>query len=63
MPHSLPGPTRPRLRMRARQIPVGSILQPSEYLPEEHLWVWMYEGNQMFMDVGEPVRCRRGSTN
>ncbi len=49
-------------RVRARTVvhelrDACATAQPSEYLADEHLWVWLYEGNQMFMDVGEPVRC------
>ena len=37
------------------EYPACATAQPSEYLADEHLWVWLYEGNQMFMDVGEPT--------
>lgn len=34
-------------------------LQPgSTFNPEERLWVWNYEGNELFMDLDEKIRFR-----
>ncbi|PIA18307.1 hypothetical protein COEREDRAFT_6548 [Coemansia reversa NRRL 1564] len=37
----------------ANQMPVGS-----EFDGSEGVWVWRYEGNELFMDLDEPIRFR-----
>jgi hypothetical protein len=34
-------------------IPDYALQQPSLFHEEEGLWVWKYEGSDMFMDIGE----------
>lgn len=38
-------------------IPVHA-LRGASWDPVEQVWVWMWEGNQMFMDLGETLRFR-----
>ncbi|KAJ2358380.1 DNA-directed RNA polymerase III complex subunit Rpc25 [Coemansia erecta] len=42
----------------AREMPVGS-----EYNAKEGVWVWRYEGNELYLDLGEPIRFRVLKTN
>lgn len=39
-------------------IPEHLLQQPSEFNEEEKLWVWNYNGTDMFMDLDEDVRFR-----
>ncbi|CAO3677836.1 unnamed protein product [Rhizopus stolonifer] len=37
----------------------GNLLQPNtKFDLHEQIWVWHYEGQQMFMDLDEPIRIR-----
>ncbi|KAI9225995.1 MAG: DNA-directed RNA polymerase III subunit RPC8 isoform a [Piptocephalis tieghemiana] len=37
----------------------GSMLQDGTVFDaEEQVWIWKYGGNELFMDVGEPIRFR-----
>ncbi|TPX56410.1 hypothetical protein PhCBS80983_g04543 [Powellomyces hirtus] len=36
-----------------------AFMQPgTEFDEEEKLWVWRYEGNDLYMDIDEPIRFR-----
>jgi len=39
-------------------IPSELLQEGSEFDATEQLWVWRWEGNDMYMDIDEPVRCR-----
>ena len=39
-------------------IPTGFMKQGTIFDSNERLWVWNYEGNQLFIDLEEPVRIR-----
>ncbi|KAJ1664778.1 DNA-directed RNA polymerase III complex subunit Rpc25 [Coemansia sp. RSA 1813] len=41
------------IEVPADQMPVGS-----EFNATEGVWVWRYEGNELFLDLDEPVRFR-----
>ena len=35
-------------------VPEHSLQEPSYYDETEKLWMWKFEGNDMYMDLGEP---------
>ncbi|MEW5306280.1 MAG: hypothetical protein WDW38_009122 [Sanguina aurantia] len=39
-------------------VPEHALQDPSFYNEEEKLWVWRFDGNEMFMDLGEQVRVQ-----
>ncbi|KAG1675686.1 hypothetical protein FOA52_002395 [Chlamydomonas sp. UWO 241] len=39
-------------------IPVWALQDPSFFEEAEKLWVWKFDGNDMYMDLGEQVRFR-----
>ena len=39
-------------------IPYHYLQQNSEFNAEEQVWVWMYDENEMFMDLDEDIRFR-----
>lgn len=39
-------------------IPAGCLQPGSHFDKSEQLWVWRYDENDLFMDVGEPIRFR-----
>ncbi|KAJ1912043.1 DNA-directed RNA polymerase III complex subunit Rpc25 [Tieghemiomyces parasiticus] len=39
-------------------IPPTLLPAGSEFDAQEQVWVWRYEGNDLFMDPGEPIRVR-----
>ncbi|KAJ1852378.1 DNA-directed RNA polymerase III complex subunit Rpc25 [Coemansia sp. RSA 1822] len=39
-------------------IPASEMPQGSEYNGSEGVWVWRYEGNELYMDLEEPIRFR-----
>ncbi|KAJ1794764.1 DNA-directed RNA polymerase III complex subunit Rpc25 [Coemansia sp. RSA 2399] len=41
------------IKVPADQMPLGS-----EFNATEGVWVWRYEGNELFLDLDEPVRFR-----
>ncbi|KAF6262451.1 RNA polymerase III subunit Rpc25-domain-containing protein [Scenedesmus sp. NREL 46B-D3] len=42
-------------------IPDYALQSPSYYNDDEGVWVWKYEGSDMFMDLGEEIRFRIAS--
>ena len=40
------------------QLPDVALQEPSVFDEAEGAWYWDYEGNRMYMDVGEEVRLR-----
>jgi len=39
-------------------IPYGYLQENSEFNADEQVWVWMYDENEMFMDLEETIRFR-----
>lgn len=39
-------------------IPDYALQTPSYYDETEKVWIWKYEGSDMFMDIGEEIRLR-----
>lgn len=39
-------------------IPADALQHPSRFDEKEQLWVWHYEGHELFMDSGEEIRFR-----
>jgi DNA-directed RNA polymerase III subunit RPC8 len=39
-------------------IPARCLQASSRFNTEERLWVWHYDGNDLFMDLDEPIRFR-----
>ncbi|PNH09607.1 DNA-directed RNA polymerase III subunit RPC8 [Tetrabaena socialis] len=39
-------------------IPEHALQDPSFYDEAERLWVWKFEGNDMYLDLSEPIRFR-----
>jgi len=39
-------------------IPEHALQDPSFYDEAEKLWLWKFEGNDMYMDIGEEIRLR-----
>jgi len=39
-------------------IPAGCLQPGSHFDKSEQLWVWRYDENDLYMDVGEPIRFR-----
>lgn len=39
-------------------IPYHYLQKDSEFNAEEQVWVWMYDENEMFMDLDEDIRFR-----
>ncbi|KAG2485051.1 hypothetical protein HYH03_016149 [Edaphochlamys debaryana] len=39
-------------------IPEHALQDPSFYDESERLWVWKFDGNDMYMDLQEPIRFR-----
>jgi len=39
-------------------IPHSYLQEGSEFNAEEQVWVWMYDENEMFMDIDEDIRFR-----
>lgn len=55
------------LRSKGLRVDLGffnDLLVPEYHFPAEYwfhsqdgLWVWKYEGNDMYLDLKEPIRC------
>lgn len=39
-------------------IPEHALQDPSFYDEAEKLWLWKFEGNDMYMDIGEEIRLK-----
>jgi len=39
-------------------VPSSALPKPSEFIATERAWNWKFEGNDLFMDLGSPVRVR-----
>lgn len=39
-------------------VPDYALQEPSLFDPDEGVWKWTYEGQELFMDISEPVRLR-----
>lgn len=39
-------------------IPYSYLQEGSEFNAEEQVWVWMYDENEMFMDIDEDIQFR-----
>lgn len=39
-------------------IPYNYLQENSDFNSEEQIWVWLYDENEMFMDIDEDIRFR-----
>lgn len=39
-------------------IPAAELQRPSTYDAKENVWIWKYEGHELYLDIGEQIRIR-----